>query len=662
MLEASAPTKFPIPFANAAGAGYIRPIPTASQIGISNGAASLTDGFPPLTFTQEGAGGVPPNGQDVNGILYQTTAGVQWLQAGGLARYDSTFATAIGGYPDGALLVNAAGTGFWLNTADNNTTNPDSGGAVNWVVLGYVTQSGAVTAGNVALFSSSGVIKDGGTLGSMAFQAASAVAITGGTLSGLSECAILTASSAAGFTVTCPNPVLELINGSGGNTWVIAQSSSTGDLDFSFNSSGVAYIDQSGVYHATSDARRKQDVADLEPALEKVSRLRPVTFAFKADAGKRRHIGVIAQDLRDLFPELVSERPERRYGKDAKGRRLVEETGETVLDVAYAGLGVVALRAIQELSVTVEELRREIADLRAKMESAGMKKLFLGALLALALLSQPAAAQSGCKYLTYGNVLTPAQWNYCFGLKQDLATVQPGVISYAFTASGTLIVPNGKYVAIVNAVSGGGGGGGGGGGSSEGGGGGGGAEALSNCPIPVTPGQTLTVTIGPGGSAAGLAAGGNGGVTAVAGTNITFPTLVGGFGGALANTNTGGAGGGALGTAGGAMGVAGTALGSTNTLGCVIGGSGGGGGGNGSTASGAGGASTIYSGGSVTGSVSEGGGGGASAFGPGGNAAAPNASGSSPVGGYGGGGSGGSGVGGLPGGVGAPGFLSITFP
>jgi len=62
MLSTSIPPKFPIPFANAAGPSFIRPIPTASQIGIQDGAASLTDGFPPDCFTPVVAGGTPPFG------------------------------------------------------------------------------------------------------------------------------------------------------------------------------------------------------------------------------------------------------------------------------------------------------------------------------------------------------------------------------------------------------------------------------------------------------------------------------------------------------------------------------------------------------------------------------------------------------------------------
>lgn len=134
------PSKFNIPFAASAGGGYIRAIPQASQIGITNGAASLTDGFPPLTFLPVGAGGVPPFGQDFNGLLNQTTAWTRWQNAGGNVPYDATFATAIGGYPQGAVILAASGVNLWLNTVDNNTTNPDAGGA-NWIPILSVIQS-----------------------------------------------------------------------------------------------------------------------------------------------------------------------------------------------------------------------------------------------------------------------------------------------------------------------------------------------------------------------------------------------------------------------------------------------------------------------------------------------------------------------------------------
>jgi hypothetical protein len=136
MLASSIPNKFPIPFGNSAGGGFIRAIPTPSQVGITNGAASLTDGFPPLTFTAVAAGGTPPFGQDFNGILNQVTAWLRWHEAGGPVVWDNTFSTSIGGYPSGSVVQSATTPGlFWFSSADNNTNNPDSGGA-NWTALG----------------------------------------------------------------------------------------------------------------------------------------------------------------------------------------------------------------------------------------------------------------------------------------------------------------------------------------------------------------------------------------------------------------------------------------------------------------------------------------------------------------------------------------------
>lgn len=134
MKIADVPSRFNIPFADAAGGGYIRPVPEASQIGITDGAASLTDGFPPLNFLPVGAGGVPPFGQDMNGLMKQVTEWSQWQAAGGTASYNSAFSTAIGGYPKNAVIMGASGAYLWQNLVDDNTSDPEAGGA-NWTPL-----------------------------------------------------------------------------------------------------------------------------------------------------------------------------------------------------------------------------------------------------------------------------------------------------------------------------------------------------------------------------------------------------------------------------------------------------------------------------------------------------------------------------------------------
>lgn len=136
MQSSNMPARFPIPFANNAGASYIRTIPQAHQTPSGSDApASLYDGFPPETFTPVGSGGVPPNGKDFNGLLNQATAWCRWQAAGGAAMFDSTFATAIGGYPKYAVLASTTPGRFWQSTTENNTTDPDGGSPSGWVAI-----------------------------------------------------------------------------------------------------------------------------------------------------------------------------------------------------------------------------------------------------------------------------------------------------------------------------------------------------------------------------------------------------------------------------------------------------------------------------------------------------------------------------------------------
>lgn len=141
----NAPGKLVLPFANA---GAKNSIPVASQIGITAGAASLVDGFPPLTRTPLAAGGTPPSGLDMNGVLYELSAILRWANAGAGYVYDGTFATDsnVGGYPKGARVLRSDGLGYWFNTIDNNTADPESAGAVaaGWLP-DFTTGAAAIT-------------------------------------------------------------------------------------------------------------------------------------------------------------------------------------------------------------------------------------------------------------------------------------------------------------------------------------------------------------------------------------------------------------------------------------------------------------------------------------------------------------------------------------
>lgn len=230
MLSSAVPTKVSTVWGASAGAGYINTVPIASQIGITPGAASWMDGFVPLNMTSVAAGGVPPFGQDMNGALSAISAWAKWQAAGGPVAYDSAFATLIGGYPKGTVLMSGDGTHYWLNLADSNTTNPESGGA-NWrsisqyLIAASGTNRTALTTDAVVLRSNAGVTMFDTVTASIA-QNWSATYVNVDATAPL----ILATGSTSGTGV---------MNGTGGSVWVAPGESTT----IACNGTGLYVID-----------------------------------------------------------------------------------------------------------------------------------------------------------------------------------------------------------------------------------------------------------------------------------------------------------------------------------------------------------------------------------------------------------------------------------
>lgn len=187
------PDKIPLAFAEN---GEKDVIPEGSSP--FDGRASLNDGFPPPTRQALIDGGIPPNGLDMNGILWLATAINRWQSAGGFFAYDSAFATDtnVNGYPKGAMLVRSDGTGFWVSTTDDNTTDPDAGGAGWQPVNNIGIHSVSMTGSDVTL---------------TAAQAAKDLIVISGTLSAnvnlilptTVKSWIITNNTTGAYTITC---------------------------------------------------------------------------------------------------------------------------------------------------------------------------------------------------------------------------------------------------------------------------------------------------------------------------------------------------------------------------------------------------------------------------------------------------------------------------
>ena len=88
-------------------------------------SATLSAGFPESTMKPIDAGGLPPSGKDLNGILYDVTDNISFLSKGGQYKFDAPYAAQIGGYQIGAKLLLDDGNSV-VSTIPNNMNNPNT--------------------------------------------------------------------------------------------------------------------------------------------------------------------------------------------------------------------------------------------------------------------------------------------------------------------------------------------------------------------------------------------------------------------------------------------------------------------------------------------------------------------------------------------------------
>lgn len=141
MNNSGLPARIKIPFASTGSKNPIPEVSTGSMV--TDGLAAMDTGFPSTTLTPKSAGGVPPHGEDMNGILNAITSKLQASDAGARYPFDATFATSIGGYPNGAVVMSSDLAGEWLNTTDANSTNPEGTATTStgWVPLNFAGAS-----------------------------------------------------------------------------------------------------------------------------------------------------------------------------------------------------------------------------------------------------------------------------------------------------------------------------------------------------------------------------------------------------------------------------------------------------------------------------------------------------------------------------------------
>ncbi|NSW46613.1 MAG: tail fiber domain-containing protein [Bacteroidales bacterium] len=104
-----------------------------------------------------------------------------------------------------------------------------------------------------------------------------------------------------------------------------------------------------------SDKRLKKDIEPITNALSNILKLKPVKFNWKADEfsdkhfDRRRHIGLIAQEVEEVYPEIVN------------------TNDEGFKSIDYSKLTPVLIKAVQELNSKIEQLEKENKEMKKKL-------------------------------------------------------------------------------------------------------------------------------------------------------------------------------------------------------------------------------------------------------------------------------------------------------
>lgn len=129
----------------------------------------------------------------------------------------------------------------------------------------------------------------------------------------------------------------------------------SGDHLDSYVDTGITYTPSSNAltlsgqmnaqdFNSTSDERKKGNIRVIDDSVEKLSLVNGVSFEWKHSGDKS--LGVIAQNVEGVFPELVSQ--------DKHG----------VMSVNYNGLVGVLVESVKQLNDEIKELKNEISEMK----------------------------------------------------------------------------------------------------------------------------------------------------------------------------------------------------------------------------------------------------------------------------------------------------------
>eukprot|EP00798_Chlamydomonas_sp_ICE-L_P012895 gene12895-biopygen12850 len=240
-----------------------------------------------------------------------------------------TFAANAGNISTGVLGVTMGGTGVSASTGTGSNVLSDNATMSNLNIVGGIYQNGVPFKVGVGF--------DDGTVGfpSITFNSDSNTGLyrlgadtIGISTGGVPRVTILDNGN-VGFGTNAPEARLHVVG------------------DGYFNGNVIATSNIIGFSTMESDSNVKHHFLPITDALDKIDAIGAYTFEYRGDDSRKRHAGVIAQQVQQVLPEVVDVHP-------------LKDT----LTVAYGNLSSLLLAGVQELRDELNTLKEELKEIR----------------------------------------------------------------------------------------------------------------------------------------------------------------------------------------------------------------------------------------------------------------------------------------------------------
>jgi hypothetical protein len=343
--------------------------PVAGNLLTGELAANVTD---KKIYTKDGGGNVVQvaSGPDATETLTNKTLTSPTIQGTVAAGTGLTMpAMTLGG----TVTSNGQSFNGTIANLGTVTTIDINGGTIDGTTIGASTRA----AGNFTTLDANGNV----TLGDASTDT---VTVNGYMLVG-------TASNTYNFRATID------FDGNATNGFVIHNSNAGGTpvlIEGKVSGTGVFYVANNGnvtntnnSYGAISDLKLKENITDATPKLSGLMQVRIVNYNLKTDPSHKQ-LGVIAQELEQIFPGMVEETPdyidvtktrevEVSAVLDEEGNEVEpattrteeytehEATGEVTKSVKYSVFVPMLIKAVQEQQAIIESLTTRLAALEA---------------------------------------------------------------------------------------------------------------------------------------------------------------------------------------------------------------------------------------------------------------------------------------------------------